>query len=108
MTEKASDASLVLIADSEHAEPWEVEAMARELLALRDSRRYALPSIHMTKCWAWCEELEPDAPPQMVEQRMVGGLLRCMRWAIAGWMEVKGRICPIERPEDVRMREVPS
>lgn len=59
--------------------------------------------------WYWCEELERDAPPQLLRSYRP---LRCnpedstfsvdttsprlwQRWTIGGWASVTGRVCQI-------------
>ena len=48
--------------------------------------------------WYWCEELEPDHPPQLLRSYIYESLWR--RWTVSGWVPVTGRVCPISpRPE---------
>lgn len=77
--------------------------------------RYESVRADMPDGWYWCEELEADSPPQKCawhscgvdsEGQDVSPILK--RWTIGGWASVTGRVCPIERPEGLRVREVPS
>lgn len=56
--------------------------------------------------WYWCEELDADAPPQKIVKHVIGNGVDTddiqplwKRWAIGGWVQIKGRVCKItERP----------
>lgn len=62
--------------------------------------------------WYWCEELDDDAPPQLLRSYQPirtnsNGTMtvdwdsprKWQRWTIAGWVDLKGRVAPcVGRP----------